>query len=117
MIKFQKIILIDIYTDGLCLGYPTQAIRDFAEWYALSSAERKQRPLQEAVIEGAQTYKEPVPEFDFFPEHATDLQIQKYIQKASEVLRDFYASPWHQEISKKPLFRKMKYDRTRTRNR
>lgn len=86
---------------GLKKGYPDQAIYDFAQWLA----SKKEAKMQRSAIPYTGLYQEAEPNFDFFPEHADDSTIQRYIKQAGQLLKEFYESPWHQQIAKQPHIR------------
>ena len=92
--------LLNIYRDGIELGYPDQAIKDFADWYVTG---RKKR-LMESQISGVGTYREHEPDFDFYPEHANDPEIRACIERSERILKEFYESDWHQRIQRDPGF-------------
>ncbi|MBI4079350.1 MAG: hypothetical protein HY429_03585 [Candidatus Levybacteria bacterium] len=97
---------VGIYDDGVRLGYPDQAIRDFADWYEEGTQDHSK--LTEADILSvntyAQQYKGNVPEFDYYPSSAENPEIQEYIRKARETLDGFYKSEWHIKTAQDPSF-------------
>ncbi|MCH7640847.1 hypothetical protein IID22_01440 [Patescibacteria group bacterium] len=85
---------------GLYLGYPDTALLDFADWLA----NNRERQLQRSDIPFTGIYQEAEHNFYFYPEHSQDPTILESIRNASEILREFYESDWHQEVSQDPSF-------------
>lgn len=96
--------------ESIILGYPDQAIWDFEECLRTRRKEDMETGLAQAdilsVSSYAQKYQGAIPEFLFYPEHANDPEIISYIKEAREVLKEFYDSPWHQELARDPVFLK-----------
>lgn len=105
--KIPKEVDIQILWEGIVLGYPDQAIRDFEK--CLRTGDIHQDLKFSPILEGipyAEKYGAPVPEFNYYSAHENDPEIAEYITKARRILTDFYDSAWHQKLAKDPVFLK-----------
>lgn len=95
----------EIYEQGIMLGYPDQAIVDFSEWY---KNKRHSEELVEADILSvhplAIKYHGAVPEFDYLQASIDNPDITSYIQRSRQILKEFYDSPWMQQLNKDATF-------------
>ena len=64
----------------------------------------------------AQKYHGAIPEFYFYPESANDPELATYIERAKQVLHNFYESSWFKELETNQQFRE-RCSRSRARHR
>lgn len=98
-------IELQIFDEGMMLGYPDQAILDFDA----SVREDKRDELISSMLIAAhplaQKYSGEEPEFDFYAESYDDPEISDYIVNGRRILYEFYSSPWFSELEKSETFR------------
>jgi hypothetical protein len=76
-------------------GYPDQAILDSAD------SEYTNREMEDMPIPNTGLYDEADPSFIIYPEHKDDPSIQRYVEEAGKILKDFYDSEWHKNLQSK----------------
>jgi hypothetical protein len=86
---------------GIDKGYPDQAIYDAVEW---SGKYNRNSPIKETEIPYVSLYGGTEPNFLFHPDHADDPGIKQTVVQWGEILKNFYASAWHQKIKQDPQF-------------
>lgn len=90
---------------GLVKGYPDQAIWDYFDW---DDGKEINKKLAESNIPLAGYYPCAQPNFDFYPEHASDPAIIAIEKDWNRILEEFYNSPWHQKVKDDPVFQKQR---------
>ena len=98
----------DVYL-GKLLGYPSQAVLDSEDHHTKhkQGQDNPKKLIEFDIISSipeASKYGGAVPDFDYYEEHKDNPEITEYIAKAKKILQEFYASDWHQNISKNPDF-------------
>lgn len=83
-----------VFQEGITLGYPEQAIWDFADWVA--TGRKKDLEHGSFTLEGK--HWSAVPSYDYYPEHEDDPGIIENIRVGNEVLRQFYESEAYEAI-------------------
>lgn len=83
-----------VFQEGITLGYPEQAIWDFADWMATG----RKKDLEHGSFTLEDKHRSAVPSYDYYPEHADDPGIIENIRSGNEVLRQFYESEAYEAI-------------------
>ncbi len=85
---------------GIIKGYPKRAIFDICDW--LLTEGRYRYAVTDipyvALYGGAQ------PNFGYHSDHAHDASIRNTVAQWGNILKEFYAHPWHQKISQDAQF-------------
>lgn len=85
---------------GITKGYPDVAINDMSEWVK----NKRQSPSTYSDIPYVSLYKGAEPNFLYNPDHKDDPSIINTVNQWGNILKDFYSSPWHQQLQKDPVF-------------
>ncbi len=94
---------IQIIYEGIQLGYPDQAIWDFAD--ALAKGDQSKLTESQREIPDMQRHHGALPTYTYYPEHAQDPNIVKNITTTKQILTDFYASHGYQAIMADPRWK------------
>lgn len=95
---------ITVYDQGIQFGYPDQAIIDFEK--SLRTGDIQKDLIESDIMfthPAAQKYQNPVPDFDYDPKKA-DPEVLEYLERAKQILRDFYSSELYIKIASDPNF-------------
>lgn len=94
-----------IFSDGIRLGYPDQAILDFDLHLR---TDRKTKSISSLLLSAhpfAQIYAGAHPDFFYAPDSWKDAEILIYIETAKKVLVEFYTSDWFTKLESSSKFR------------
>lgn len=94
----------EVIQDGAYLGYPAQALIDWVDALRTNQRDRLVEADLVSVHPAAERYAGKVPEFDYYPEHANDPEIQTYIHQARAILKAFYESEHFRTIEQQLEF-------------
>lgn len=94
-----------IYEEGILFGYPDKAVIDFEKTLRTGDI---QKDLVDSDIETthpfSKKYEGPSCDFHHDPSSANDPEIVEYIERAKQILKDFYNSELLIKISQDPKF-------------
>ena len=89
--------------EGIRLGYPDQAIWDFAG--ALAKGDKSRLIHSHLAIPDMRKHHGALPSYAYYPEHAQDPNIVDNIAMTKRILMEFYASPGYQAIMADPRWK------------